>query len=44
MAYEVSKTGKLERTLVLPFESFQKEINERFAGPLPKPVDPPPKP
>jgi hypothetical protein len=25
MAYEVSKTGKLERTQILPFESFQSE-------------------
>jgi hypothetical protein len=44
MAYEVSKTGKVEKSLVLPFQAFQKEISVPFNGPVPKPADAPPNP
>jgi hypothetical protein len=39
MAYEITRTGKVEKRLVLPFQSFQQKLNMPFGGP----AVPPPK-
>ena len=43
MAYEITRTGKVDKKLVLPFQSFQQKLNMPFGGLDRRPVDPPPK-
>jgi hypothetical protein len=43
MAYEISKAGKIEKRLRLPFQSFQQKLNMPVSGPGRGPAVPPPK-
>ena len=43
VAFEVSKSGKVERVLILPPQATSKEINEQFRGPG-RPIETPPPP